>query len=52
MGKTWAILQFFSDGQDSEAAGEIEEMRITTQKQNVFSTEDGVLLGQVCCSQS
>lgn len=37
--------QFFSDGQDSEAAGEIEEMRITVQNQNVSSTADGVLLG-------
>lgn len=37
--------QFFCDEQDSEAAGEIEEMRITVQNQNVFSTADGVLLG-------
>lgn len=52
MGRTWAIPQFFSDEQDSEAAGEIEEVRITARKQYVFSTADGVFLGRICCSQS
>lgn len=28
----WVILQLSSDEQDSEAAGEIEKMRITAQK--------------------
>lgn len=50
MGRTQVILQLSSDEQDSEAAGEIEKIIITAKK-DVFSTVDGVLLGQVCSTQ-
>lgn len=41
MGRTWVTLQLSSDEQDSEAAGEIEKMRITAQKICIFYSRWG-----------